>query len=565
MAKSKLITKDDYWAIWIGFFLLLTGLVLFFANQPDNLRQIHQDLDAVIERENAKAPYKTVIWYEAYDQQQKVKAANEPIGRFLKKLTDKPGSWSENPAKSLVTTQKQAEAIQTTAKAPFEAAKSEAAATKERAEKADRQAAGSNYQDSVLNEIAIAAINNWRDAQKRLVGAKKKYETSSSNKIPYLLGLFLVIGLLFAAGSYFMGIRIQQFLVGFAFVFGLGLLSYLLAGQANMKALGIGYAAWAIILGLLISNTVGTPEWVRPALNTPFYIKTGLVLLGAEILFGKILAIGLPGIFVAWVVTPVVLISTYWFGQKILKIPSKTLNMTVSADMSVCGVSAAVATAAACNASKEELTLSIGLSMVFTSVMMILLPAFINWVGIPEVLGGAWIGGTIDATGAVVAAGAFLGDKALNVAATIKMIQNVLIGLIAFGVAVYFATKVEKTGEAKVGFSEVWRRFPRFILGFIGASVLFSLIYELLGDSVAYTMIDQGVIAGFTKNLRGWMFCLAFVSIGLSTNFKELGKHFKGGKPLILYLCGQAFNLGLTLLMAYIMFYLVFPHITEGI
>ena len=565
MAKSKLLTKDDYWAIWIGFFLLFTGLILFFTNKPANLNTIHADLDSTLSIERDKAPYKTVIWYEAFDQQQKIKGASEPIGKFLKKLTSKPGSWSDNPLKSFVTTSAQADAAKAAAQKKFEQAKAAAADAKAKAERADQQAAMATYQDTTLNALAITAIDDWRNSQKSLSSAKKKYETSSSNKIPYLLGLLVFLGALFTIGSAFMGIKWQQFFIGFLFVFGIGLISYFLAGQANMKAIGFGYAAWAIVIGLLISNTIGTPEWVKPALNTPFYIKTGLVLLGAEILFGKILAIGLPGIFVAWVVTPIVLVSTYWFGQKVLKIQSKTLNMTVSADMSVCGVSAAVATAAACNASKEELTLSIGLSMVFTSVMMIVLPAFINWVGIPEVLGGAWIGGTIDATGAVVAAGAFLGDKALNVAATIKMIQNVLIGLIAFGVAVYFATKVEKTGETKVGFGEIWRRFPRFILGFIGASVLFSIIYELLGDSVAYTMIDQGVIAGFTKNMRGWMFCLAFVSIGLSTNFKELKKHFSGGKPLILYLCGQTLNLMLTLLMAYIMFYLVFPHITENI
>src|SRR5690606_6390372 len=116
------------------------------------------------------------------------------------------------------------------------------------------------------------------------------------------------------------------------------------------------------------------------------------------ILLTKILAIGVPGIFVAWIVTPIVLVTTYWFGQKVLKIGSKTLNITVSADMSVCGVSAAVATAAACKASKEELTLAIGLSMIFTSIMMIVMPLAINAMGLPEVLGGAWIGGTIDAT-----------------------------------------------------------------------------------------------------------------------------------------------------------------------
>jgi uncharacterized membrane protein YadS len=302
---------------------------------------------------------------------------------------------------------------------------------------------------------------------------------------------------------------------------------------------------------------------MKPAVQTEYYIKTGLVLLGAEILLSKIIAIGLPGIFVAWVVTPIVLITTFWFGQKILKIGSKTLNITISADMSVCGVSAAIATAAACNAKKEELTLAVGLSMIFTSIMMIVMPAFINAVGIPEVLGGAWIGGTIDATGAVVAAGAFLGDKALNVAATIKMIQNVLIGIIAFGIAFYWATKVENDGKTKVGASEIWKRFPKFIIGFLGASIVFSTIYAFSPDWFSSAFIDQGLIGGYSKNLRGWLFCLAFVSIGLSVNFKELKHQFSGGKPLILYISGQGLNLTLTLLMAYLMFYIVFPEITD--
>jgi uncharacterized membrane protein YadS len=200
------------------------------------------------------------------------------------------------------------------------------------------------------------------------------------------------------------------------------------------------------------------------------------VLLGAEVLFNKIVAIGIPGIFVAWVVTPIVLISTFIFGQRVLKIPSPTLNIVISADMSVCGTSAAIATAAACRAKKEELTLSIGLSLVFTSIMMIVLPAFIKAVGIPEILGGAWIGGTIDSTGAVAAAGAFLGPKAMYVAATIKMIQNVLIGVTAFGVAVYWTTKMEVRDGERVGFDEIWNRFPKFVLGFLAASILISSI-----------------------------------------------------------------------------------------
>lgn len=378
----------------------------------------------------------------------------------------------------------------------------------------------------------------------------------------YALLLFVVAALLFTGGSRLMRDETAgRFLKGFVGVFVVAMLANLLAAQTEFNSAGLGYALWAILLGLLISNLFGIPDFIRPALKHELYIKTGLVLLGAEVLFGKILAIGVPGIFVAWVVTPTVLIATYWFGQRILKVTSKTLNITISADMSVCGVSAAIATAAACRAKKEELTTAVGLSMIFTSIMMVALPTFIRAVGMPDVLGGAWIGGTIDATGAVVAAGAFLGDTALNVAATIKMIQNILIGVIAFGVAVYWTARVDRTAGQEVTAAEIWIRFPKFVLGFIGASIVFSFLYEWIAADVAVVLVENAVLE-FTSSMRGWLFALAFGSIGLSTNFKELRAQFSGGKPLILYVCGQTLNISLTLLMAWIMFYLVFPDIT---
>ncbi|MDT8398038.1 MAG: putative sulfate exporter family transporter [Pseudomonadales bacterium] len=376
--------------------------------------------------------------------------------------------------------------------------------------------------------------------------------------------LSAILAVLFGVGLRLLKEPLAPFLKGFALVSVVALLAYLLAAQNEFKSMGLGYALWAIILGLLISNTVGIPEAWRSALKQELFIKAGLVLLGAEVLFGKILAIGLPGIFVAWIVTPIVLVSTYWFGQKILRIESKTLNITISADMSVCGVSAAIATAAACKAKKEELTTAIGLSMVFTSVMMVALPAFINAVGMPEVLGGAWIGGTIDATGAVVAAGAFLGDTALNVAATIKMIQNILIGVLAFAVAVYWSARVDKTAGQTVTAVEIWLRFPKFVLGFIAVSAFFSLLYERLDSNLSIVLIENGLLE-FSSDMRSWLFCLAFVSIGLATNFKALSAQFSGGKPFILYICGQSLNLCLTLLMAWLMFYQVFPEITNAL
>jgi uncharacterized membrane protein YadS len=451
-----------------------------------------------------------------------------------------------------------------------DAKKAEKSAHKE-AKIADATAKAAGYQDEGLNAAAMAAIKDWRDKKQVASGLKKKGlpVSKSHNQIVQLIVLMIGMGIFFGVGMATMGHSFSKFMIGFTFVFAIACLAFMMANQTTIKGLGIGYAAWAIIIGMLISNTVGTPGWAKPAVQTEYYIKTGLVLLGAKILFGKLVAIGQPGIFVAWVVTPTVWLVTYWFGQKIIKMPSKELNATICSDMSVCGVSAAIATAAACKAKKEELTLAVGLSLVFTSIMMIVMPAVIKGffpADKVQILGGAWMGGTIDATGAVAAAGAFLGDTALYVAATIKMIQNILIGVIAFLVALYWTTKVEtaSTGQS-VGAVEIWHRFPKFVIGFIGASIIFSIADASFGGDLSNSLIKQGVIKGMSDIFRGWFFCLAFVSIGLATNFRELGHHFTGGKPLILYVCGQSLNLVLTLAMAYIMFYLVFPEILPKI
>jgi uncharacterized membrane protein YadS len=381
--------------------------------------------------------------------------------------------------------------------------------------------------------------------------------TSGASLAPGLVGVYMVGLVLFGLGLLGMGQRVGTFPVAFLVVFLLAVLAFVLAGQKVIKHYNLEYALWALVVGLVISNTVGTPAWLRSAVRTEFYIKTGLVLLGAEVLLNRLLSLGVPGVFVSWVVTPVVLISTYAFGQRVLRIPSRSLNMVISADMSVCGVSAAVATAAACRAKREELSLAVGLSLSFTVIMMVVMPAVIQAIDMGPVLGGAWIGGTIDSTGAVAAAGGMLGDTALAVAVTIKMIQNILIGAIAFGVAVYWVTCVDpQSDQPRPSLMEIWRRFPKFVLGFLAASIVFSAIAAAGPEGNA---IVTAVLSGTSETLRGWFFCFAFVSIGLETNFRELRQFMTGGKPLVLYLSGQTLNLILTLAMAWLMFEKVFP------
>ncbi|MDR0339881.1 MAG: YeiH family protein [Desulfovibrio sp.] len=572
---SDLWKKEDYWAIWLGFILLIAAYVLFVANAPADIADKVAAQNAVMKAESEKAPFRTIEYYKAQDAKKKINSRGTDAAKTVSWLLARPAGWKNNPLDSFYVPKEAADAANAAAKPKADAAKATLDGVFAEAKAAQAEAVAAGFNDDALNAAAEAKIAAWRQAITDN-GKAPKTDKKALNLFPSLLTVMVSGMLLFGVGMAAMGQNIVKFAVGFVGVFVVAVLAFMMGSQSTMRYYGVGSEAWAIIIGMFIANTVGTPKWIKPALQTEYYIKTGLVLLGAEVLFDKIVAIGIPGIFVAWVVTPTVLICTFIFGQKILKMPSKTLNITISADMSVCGTSAAIATAAACRAKKEELTLAIGLSLVFTAIMMIAMPAFIKAVGMPEVLGGAWIGGTVDATGAVAAAGAFIGEKAMYVAATIKMIQNVLIGVTAFGVAVYWTTKVEPEEQGinrgqvgpisrgQTGLIEIWNRFPKFVLGFLTASIVASLISGGLGD-ISNPLVSDGLVRGMSSPLRSWCFALAFTSIGLGTNFRELAHYFKGGKPVILYVCGQSFNLLLTFLMAWVMFYKVFPEITAKI
>ncbi len=362
---------------------------------------------------------------------------------------------------------------------------------------------------------------------------------------------------------------VVRFIPAFFVVFFLTTLSFVLASQQLLKYFNLEYPLWALLVGLVIANTVAVPGWLQPAVKPDLYVKIGLILLGAEVLFGKLLILGLPGILVSWTVTPIVLIGTYLFGQKILKIESRSLNMVISADMSVCGVSAAIATASACRAKKEELSLAIALSLVFTVVMMVVQPYCIRWMGLNDVVAGAWLGGTIDSTGAVAAASELLKSQvATEVATTVKMIQNILIGIFAVAIAAYWATFVEQRKRSddatleRSAIGEIWRRFPKFALAFLIASLLFSAIQA---SSVMGNFLVNAVVDGSTKHLRAWFFCLAFVCIGLESNMRQYAFMLRSGKPIVLYVVGQAFNLTLSFIACYVVFQWLFRDATESL
>ena len=362
-----------------------------------------------------------------------------------------------------------------------------------------------------------------------------------------MLRTFTVLGALFTAGVKLQGGKIREYLPAFAALFILAVAVRLISAEFTLNRY-LEWAFWALIMGLLISNTVGVPNWLRPAIRTEFYIKTGLVVMGFSVLFSNIARFGLYGLGIAWIVTPIVIIFMWWFGTKVLKIDNKPLVITIASATSVCGTSAAIATGAAAGAKKSDLGIAISISIIFTILMMVFEPMIIKAVGMNELMGGALIGGTVDSTGAVVLAGNALGPEGEQAAVLVKSIQNILIGFIAFFVALFFATKVDKNSDRTVGAGEIWTRFPKFIIGFFVASLVASFIMQpLVGNA------DVKAINSVLDQYKNWAFVLAFTSIGLDTNFREIIKQLHGGKVLWLYIVGQIFNIILTFFAVWIL------------
>ncbi|MGM9774137.1 MAG: YeiH family protein [Candidatus Egerieousia sp.] len=349
-----------------------------------------------------------------------------------------------------------------------------------------------------------------------------------------------VLGVLFTFGAKLQGEKVRKFVPAFILLFIIGLVVRLISAEFTLNRY-LEWAFWALLVGLLISNTIGIPAWFKPAIRTEFYIKTGLVIMGFSVLFSNIAKFGLYGLGIAWVVTPIVILFMWWLGTKVFKIDNKPLVITLASATSVCGTSAAIATGAAANAKKNDLSIAVSISIIFTILMMVFEPMIIRALGMSNIMGGSLIGGTVDSTGAVVVAGTALGPEAQQAAVLVKSIQNILIGFIAFAVALFFAKYVNNAGSNKVGAGEIWYRFPKFIIGFFAASLIASFIILPLCGSESVSGINKVL-----DQYKNWCFVLAFCSIGLDTNFKEIAKQMHGGKVLWLYIIGQSFNIVLT-------------------
>lgn len=322
----------------------------------------------------------------------------------------------------------------------------------------------------------------------------------------------------------------------------ISLLAQIITANKAIKDLGIEVVLFSLLLGLFISNFIGLPQWIKPALQTELYIKIGLVLLGTNIIFGDILQAGMLGILQSVVVVFTVWYFSFWLC-KMLGLDDE-FRMMISSAVSICGVSAAIATSGAIEGDNKKLSHVISLVMIVAIPMMLFMPGIAVWAGMSPAVAGAWLGGTIDTSGAVVAAGTKLGDEALKYATIVKFSQNVLLGLAAFIISLYWSYTKKKANYEKPTVRTIWERFPKFVLGFIVASLLFSFV--LPSPVVAATK-------GSLKEIQTYWFALAFTCIGLETKFTDIFK-VENGRPAMAFIIAQLFNVFFTLIVAYLVF-----------
>ncbi len=355
------------------------------------------------------------------------------------------------------------------------------------------------------------------------------------------MGLLLLVPC--AAGAVALRARVGSFVAGFPVLYALAWIAQTLAGNATMALWGLEYVIFGLVIGLAIGHATPFRAWFQEAVQAEYYIKIGLMVMGAGILFGELVDAGLLGIAQAVVVVVSVWFFCFWLAKR-LDVDDELATMLASA-VSICGVSAAIAACGAIQGDRRKLSYVTSLVLIVAVPMLIVMPWIARVSGMSQIVAGAWLGGTLDTSAAVVAAGELVSPQARNAAVVVKLSQNVLIGVAAFLLTVWWTMrKGAGRPEHAVGASVIWERFPKFVLGFLVVSFVFSFVVP-----TATVTETRGVLTA----VRTAFFALAFVCIGIETSLGELVKT-GDGRPAIAFLGGQAFNVAVTLVLAYLLF-----------
>ncbi|HEX9886429.1 MAG TPA: putative sulfate exporter family transporter [Longimicrobiales bacterium] len=376
--------------------------------------------------------------------------------------------------------------------------------------------------------------------------------------------LFLVFGLVFTASTAVMGHRVRQYLPGFALIYVASVLILVVSQSRFFHTYSLEAPLVALLLGLVVGNLVRLPGWLDASLRTEYYIKTGIVLLGATLPLTAIVTAGPVAFLQATIVSVCTWLTMFFVATRVFHL-DKRFSAVLGAGGAVCGVSASIAVGGAVDAEKEHVAISISIVSLWALVMIFALPIASKALGLHPGVAGAWIGTSEFADAAGYAAAQTIasntGSEApIQTFTLMKVIgRDIWIGIWALILSIVSATMWEKAGEAsgeggkgerRVKAGVIWARFPKFVIGFFVASVVMSVLVARaapdLADSVTPLLITP------IKTLRTWTFVFTFLCIGLTTRFRELAKF--GMEPFWAFTVGVAVNVPLGYVLSTMVF-----------
>lgn len=388
-------------------------------------------------------------------------------------------------------------------------------------------------------KIITAKIPKWTSIDTLFVSL------GSSSKSIFLL--FLVFLILFSIANFFLHYKFKDFFLGFLLLFILSIIISCFSNWSIAQSYNLEAPLVALALGLIISNLLSIPKWFESALRTELYVKVGIVLLGATLPFTLILKAGPIAFLQATFIAVSTFLVIYFVGTKFLGL-DKRFAATLGAGGSICGVSASIAIGGAIKAKKEEVSVSISLVIVWAVFMIFALSLFIKVFNLPAGQAGALVGTSEFADAAGITVASTFGDKAITTFTLMKVVgRDMFIGIWCFILSIISITKWEKREDGtKANASEIWYRFPKFVLGFFIGSLILTFLLSSVSPEVA-TIINSDIIAPI-KEIRTWAFTFCFLSIGLTTRFKDLTA--VGWKPFLAFSAGAIVNIILGILMS---------------
>jgi uncharacterized membrane protein YadS len=370
------------------------------------------------------------------------------------------------------------------------------------------------------------------------------------------VALFVVFAILFGIAIAALGQSLVRFVPGFLAVFVVSALIFIAGAWTNASRYNLEPPLIALALGLIVSNLLRVPAWLQPALRVEFYIKIGIVLLGATLPFTLLVWAGPVAVGQATIVS-LVTFFVIFLAARALGL-DKRFAAVLGVGGAVCGVSAAIAVAGAVRAKREQASVAITLVVVWAIVMVFALPFVSRALGLPTGIAGAWIGTSEFADAAGIAAAQAYGDLAKHAAGAIagapeaslqaftlmKVVgRDIWIGIWAFALAIVATTRWDRDepGVIKTHTTagEIWTRFPKFVFGFVIASALVTWIAGHYTLAEYRSVVTPAFVAPITA-LRTWAFTFCFLSIGLTTRLGSLSS--TGAKPLIAFTAGVAVN-----------------------